>query len=171
MTDCTRLSDRMPDVALGRSRWNPEETSHLAACDSCRSEWQLVQTASRLGRRLAETPADPRVAGAVVARLKAAHHAQNRKRIWGVGGIAAAAAVAALLWTGSVPKRPSPTLRPPVVGLEIPLPELDSLQPAELNAVLQTMDQAGVEGSSAETPDPGDSNADDQETVLDYWEG
>ena len=168
MTDCTRLSDRMPDVALGRSRWGPEEASHLAACDSCRSEWQLVQTASTLGRRQGETAADPRVAGAVLARIKAAHRAQRRKRMWRVGGIAAAAAVAAVLWTGSVPEHRSPAR---VVGLEIPLPELDSLQPSELNAVLQTMDQAGAEGSSAETPDPGDSNADDPETVLDYWEG
>ena len=171
MTECTRLSDRMPDVALGRARWNPEEASHLAACDSCRSEWRLVQTASKLGRRLGETASEPRVADAVIARLKAAQVGRSRTRVYGIGGVAAAAAVAALLWTGSVPKYTFPARGPSVVGLEIPLPELDSLQPSELNSVLQTMDQAGVEGSSAETPDPGDTNADDPETVLDYWEG
>jgi hypothetical protein len=41
------------------------------------------------------------------------------------------------------------------------LPELDGLQPAELDSVLQTMDE----------PAPADSTLDELEGFLDSWEG
>ena len=37
MSACTQLSDRMPEVALGRARWTPNEAAHLAACADCRA--------------------------------------------------------------------------------------------------------------------------------------
>jgi hypothetical protein len=58
-----------------------------------------------------------------------------------------------------------------VAALQIPLPELDSLQPAELDSVLQTIDEAGVESSTLDSPDLGELDNDELETVLDYWEG
>src|SRR6185437_16329344 len=58
MTTCTRLSDRMPDVAHGTSRWTELEERHLAECADCRAEWELVTAASRLGATL-QPPADP----------------------------------------------------------------------------------------------------------------
>jgi hypothetical protein len=59
-----------------------------------------------------------------------------------------------------------PALRPAasvVAGLQIPLPELDSLQSAELDSVLQTIDEPSV----------GDSTLDGTvlEDFLDSWEG
>ena len=51
MSECTRLSDRMPEVVHGRSRWTPDEAAHLAACADCRDELALVQATVALGRR------------------------------------------------------------------------------------------------------------------------
>ena len=45
MTVCTYLSDRMPDVALGRARWTVEDERHLAACADCDAEWAIVSVA------------------------------------------------------------------------------------------------------------------------------
>ena len=55
--------------------------------------------------------------------------------------------------------------------LTIPLPELDSLGPAELDSVLQTMDEPLVSGSSTDDPALGDLNNDELQRVLDSWEG
>jgi hypothetical protein len=60
---------------------------------------------------------------------------------------------------------------PQVAGLLIPLPELDSLPAADLNSVLQTMDEPGADGAGLNAPDPGELSTDELETVLDYWEG
>jgi hypothetical protein len=58
-----------------------------------------------------------------------------------------------------------------VAVLRIPLPELDSLEPAELDSVLQTIDEGGVQGSTLDSPDLGELDNEELETVLDYWEG
>jgi hypothetical protein len=58
-----------------------------------------------------------------------------------------------------------------VAGLRIPLPELDSLQPAELDSVLQTMEEPLVDGSTLDEPTLGDLDSTELQRVLDYWEG
>jgi len=50
------------------------------------------------------------------------------------------------------------------------LPELGSLHPAELDSVLQTMDEAAA-GSPSDDPELGDLNPEELERVLDSWEG
>ena len=69
MTPCTHLSDRMPEVALGRARWTPEEERHLAGCEDCRAEWAIVVAAGRLGARLPTIDAE-RVAAGALARIR-----------------------------------------------------------------------------------------------------
>ena len=39
MSDCQRLSDRMPEVVMERASWTAEEAAHLADCDDCRAEY------------------------------------------------------------------------------------------------------------------------------------
>ena len=51
MTDCTRLSDRMPAVAHGLARWSPVDESHLAQCADCAAEWTIVREAAVSGTR------------------------------------------------------------------------------------------------------------------------
>jgi hypothetical protein len=171
MIECTRLSDQMPSVALGRTDWTDEDIRHLTACESCRAEWELVQSASVLGERAGDGRGRAEMAQAVMLRL-AADRTRRQRRGWSVAALATAAGVAALIWTGSAhvsPESPVPT--PQVAGLLIPLPELDSLPAADLDSVLQTMDEPGGGGSGLETPDLGDLSTDEPETVLDYWEG
>jgi hypothetical protein len=109
----------------------------------------------------------------VLTRLDAAKVSHRQWGAW-IAALATAAAVAGMIWSGSVSNQPR--VRTPSAALatelQIPLPELDSLQPAELNAVLQSMDEPGVEGSTQDTtPDLGELNGDEPENVLDYWEG
>jgi len=101
MTTCTELSDRIPDVALGRSRWTVEEERHLAACADCRAEWTIVAAARRLGSTLPATP-DPAVTTARLLERLASERARSRARgrVWAAAGLAAAAAVALAVWTG-----------------------------------------------------------------------
>jgi hypothetical protein len=100
MSTCTELSDRMPDVAFGRSAWTETEQRHLAGCSDCRAEWELVTAARGLGETLAAT--DPAlVSTLLLARLTREHErARVRIRLWSAAGVAAAAAVILALWTG-----------------------------------------------------------------------
>lgn len=102
MTTCTQLSDRMPDVAHGTSRWTETEEHHLAACPDCRAEWDLVTTATRLGATL-PSPADPALVSRVLLERLARERQRTRLRgrLWTAAGLAAAAAVILAVWTGA----------------------------------------------------------------------
>lgn len=175
MSDCEWLSDRMPIVALGRAGWTPDEIRHLNECESCRREWELVQVASRVGEDAGLSLEPTAIASRMVQRLnRERKDVRLRRRSWSFAGLAAAAAVAAAIWTGGLEGGPS---KAPLVGTEvagrlsIPLPELESLEPAELDSVLQTMDEPILSGSTADDPALGDLNDDELERVLDSWEG
>ena len=172
MSECTRLSDRMPAVNLGRQEWSADEQRHLGECVSCGAEWELVQAANRLGKTVGRRIDQVSISRTVVARLASAQAARRRWRTWGAAGLAAAAAIAGLLLSGSEADHPTGAHAPSAVAmLQIPLPELDSLQPAELDSVLRTIDEAGVQGPTVDSPDRGELDNDEPETVLDYWEG
>jgi hypothetical protein len=102
MTTCTQLSDRMPDVGHGTSRWTETEEHHLAACTDCRAEWELVTAASRLGAAL-RSQADPALLTTVLLERLARERQRTRMRarLWTVVGLAAAAAVILAVWTGA----------------------------------------------------------------------
>jgi hypothetical protein len=175
MSDCEWLSDRMPVVALGQTGWTPDEIRHLSKCESCRREWELVQLASRLGEDVGLSLDPGAITAGVLRRLdREREDGRRRRREWSFAGLAAAAAVVAAIWTGSLQGGPSkvPPVGTVVAGrLSIPLPELESLEPAELDSVLQTMDEPIVSGSTGDDPALGDLNNDELERVLDSWEG
>jgi hypothetical protein len=157
MTTCTRLSDRMPDVALGRERWSDDEVRHLTSCEDCRSEWTLVSAGTRIGAAL--PPPDPvRVAAGALARVgRERARARARMRVAAMGGLAAAAAVALAVWGGRMARTASgvgaapagavaagPTRNSPAVAgetVDLPLPELDSLPAEVLDSMLKTLDE------------------------------
>jgi hypothetical protein len=169
MNDCTRLSDRMPAVALGRSTWTADESTHLATCSSCQEELALVVAAGRLGRDVG-SDLDPRLAASsVLQRLASKEKAVLRKRSWAFAALASAAAVAAVIWARPDATIPS-TGAPAVATLEMPIPELEYLLPAELNAVLQTIDEPYL-GGSADEAAAGDSDYEELENGFDIWEG
>ena len=102
MTTCTQLSDRMPDVAHGTSRWTETEERHLVECADCREEWELVTAASRLGAAI-RSPADPALLSTVLLERLARERQRTRlrARLWTAAGLAAAAAVILAVWTGA----------------------------------------------------------------------
>jgi hypothetical protein len=169
MSDCHWLSDRMPAVALGRSTWTAEEASHLGGCRSCQDEWDLMRISGRLGHLVGAGLDAKGTTRALLHRLaRSEEEARRRRKAWSFAALASAAAAAAIVWAGSIPV--APTSVPVVASLRIQLPELDNLLPAELNAVLQTMDEPVV-GDSVDDPAMGDPDDEDLESGFDTWEG
>jgi hypothetical protein len=173
MSDCGWLSDRMPAVASGRAEWTGDETQHLIGCRSCQREWELVQLSSRLGQDVAAKLDAGSTGRVVFQRLERARQEDRlRRQSWSFAALATAAAIAVVVWTGRPVTRPVGPSAGPVVAaaLLIPLPELDNLDPAELNTVLQTIDEPLV-GGPTDTPGSGALDDDDLEGVLNIWEG
>jgi hypothetical protein len=126
MTPCTHLSERMPEVALGRARWTPEDERHLASCADCRAEWALVAAASRLGDRLPAIDAE-RVATLATERARSARARANirTRRIVTAAGLAAAAMVALAVWANRGGRATGPG------GSSIPAPAPIAATPPE----------------------------------------
>jgi hypothetical protein len=175
MSNCERLSDRMPVVALGQAGWTSDEIRHLSECESCHREWGLVRLASRLGEDAGRSLEPTAIAAAVLRRLDSEReNGRLRRRAWSFAGLAAAAVLVAAIWTGGLqggPSKVQPAGTEVAGRLSIPLPELENLEPAELDSVLQTMDEPIVSGSTGDDPALGDLNNDELERVLDSWEG
>jgi hypothetical protein len=176
MTHCGWLSDRIPAVVLGRAEWTPQEMQHLQECRACQREWEVVRAASRHGEvRGARIDAEA-LATSVLRRLREEPAAPKlRRRAWAFGGLAAAAAIIIAVWTGQTADQGASTHgNGPLATaqLEIPLPELESLQAAELDSVLQALNEPNnLREPDAGEPELSDLDADELERVLDTWEG
>jgi hypothetical protein len=172
MSECICLSDRMPSVALRQAEWTPDEARHLRECGSCRQEWELVQAVIGLGHASPRLRDPSATARAVLQRL-AQKEARSSRGLWAGSGLAAAAAVVLAVWLGArETSRAEPREAAAVVaGLQMPLPELESLQPAELESVLQTMDDSVSDEDAAADAGLADLDGDELEEVLDTWEG
>ena len=110
MSDCEWLSDRMPVVALGRAEWTPDEIRHLNECGSCRRGVGADPGGEPAGGTKPASPSiPPSIAAAVVGAWTRPKGRAARRRAWSFGGLAAAAAVAAALWTGGLKSGPSKT--------------------------------------------------------------
>jgi hypothetical protein len=145
----------MPAVALGRSAWTLEEAGHLKRCRDCQDEWELIQHSVELGNDVAAKIDPTTTARVVLQRLAAERETlRRRKKSWSFAALASAAAIAAMLWAGGPSTAPVVEPVPGATALQLPLPELDNLQPGELNSVLQTLDEPYV-------GDPTDSSAAD----------
>ncbi len=171
MSDCERLSDRMPDVAMQRAAWTADEAAHLAGCADCRAEWDLVLAARRL--EAGAPTVDPTAIAAAIQRRLATDRTAGRRnrRLWAAGAAAAAAAVIAL----AVTRGPAPRSEAaPVVAVEtdplVPLPELEGLETAQLDTLLQALDGplAGASAGDSASVDDADAELDQ---LLATWEG
>ena len=171
MSECTRLSDRMPEVVHGRSRWTHEEAAHLAACAECRAELALVEATVALGRRAPRLGDPASLAATVERRLAGARERRDGARRF--AGLAAAAVLLVAVWT-RWPERPvSSAPTPARAGAQalVPLPELELLDPAELDSLLQRMEMPAAGGSTLDAPSLGDLEDTELEQVLATWEG
>jgi len=170
MTQCERLSDRMPEVALGRAAWASGEQAHLDACDDCRAEWALVRGAAHLGEAL--PPGDPEALTAAVLGKVAGERAaaRTRRRAWMAAGLAAAAAVIIVVRiprTVPVPTAPAVAIAPQSVAL----PELYDLPDAELESILGSLDEPPGASPALDGSDLDDLDEHELERVLETWEG
>ena len=180
MTTCALLSDRMPDVAAGRSRWTADEERHLAGCAECRAESNLLRAAARLADSY-RAPDPSATAAAVIERLRTDHSGRRgRGVVWVLAGLAAAAVVALVVWSGrDNPVRPvsppgiavapvSPRAAAPTPGAHapaatsgapdgFPLPELDSLSSDALDSMLRVLDEPLARAAAWQLPDLGDA--------------
>jgi anti-sigma factor RsiW len=197
MTLCEALSDRMPDVVLGRSAWTAEEQAHLDGCPDCQAEWQLVRATARLGTSLPPLRSPEIMTATVLGRIVGERSAvRARRRMWVAAGLAAAAAIMiavrisrspsttplpvvptpAPVAAGPVvptPTTPRPAPTPVVATTEqtVSLPELDGLPDGELQAILGSLDEPTTLAPALDGS--GLDNLDDHELedALGAWEG
>ena len=173
MNDCERLSDRMPDVVLHRSEWTPEEAAHLAGCAECLAEWELVLAARALGEAALTAPDSSAVSAALLRRLAEdrAGRARARRAWWFAGAAAAAAAILVAVMTG----RDAATVAAPPVVAEaealVPLPELEGLETAQLDTLLQSIDRPFAGTSTLDASTLGEHEDGELEQVFAAWEG
>ena len=173
MKDCERLSDRMPDVALHRAEWTPDEAAHLGSCADCLAEWELVLAARALGES-APAVSDPSALTATLQRRLAEDRARRTRarRVW---SFAAAAGAAAAILAAVVTRRDAgpPAGVRTVAGAEVlvPLPELEGLEAAQLDTLLQTLDRPVAGTSTLDASTLGEYENGELEQVFATWEG
>jgi hypothetical protein len=112
------------------------------------------------------------IAAAVQRRLGTERATGRRGRwIWAVGSAAAAAAIAFAVTSRNEPRREAA----PAIAIEteplVPLPELDGLETAQLDTLLQAIDAAPAGTSSVESTTLGDEVDAELEQILATWEG
>jgi hypothetical protein len=83
---------------------------------------------------------------------------RSRRRFWGIG-VAAAAALAGIIWAG---RSPDPEAGAPI-AVQVALPDTAALETAELDSLLETMD--------ASEPSLDDLDTNELELVLRTLEG
>lgn len=163
---CHDLSDRMPSVARGESAWSPAEASHLDACADCRAEWAVV----RMGVGVAaDVGVDPdRLAAAVVERLRREPvRRRPSRRVWLVG-LAAAAAIAFLVWPRGAPVPAS--VVPADEPYAVHLPGLDGLGEEGLHEMLESLDPRWTDTPTIDAPSLEDLDPQELEQVQRSWE-
>lgn len=162
MSDCTRLSDRMPDVVRGLTRWNEAEERHLRECSSCGVEWALVERTAALGDSVRLDP--DRLAVEVAGALARRPPASPRRRLlpWLVP-LAAAAAIAVTVGVSQL-RSPAPTA---AAELSL-LPELETLSATELESILGLLPD---QGAIPEVRGFEELSEDELTAVLDELEG
>ena len=173
MSDCDRLSDRMPAVALGRGRWTREESAISRAAPTAGAEWELVRPGGAAGRGAARRLDR---AGARRLRCCGADLAERRPRGRAARWVAAAAALAAAAVgrrrSRREPSRAMPGRAPVAAGRRCRCAELEAARDrAELDSLLQSMDEPLAGWTMLESPGLGDLDEDELEQVLAYLGG
>lgn len=167
--NCERLSDRMPGVLAGRDHWSREDEEHLLVCADCRGEWQLLARGAALGAELPMLDAS-RISAEVQRRLARAKQAErNRRRGWIGLGLAAAAALVFVVARPTGIEMPAGPIADKT--LVLPVIELDSLSPQQLEAVLESLESPLGTKSTLDLPSLQDLDDNQLERVIRSLEG
>jgi hypothetical protein len=173
MNDCERLSDRMPDVALDRSAWTPEEAAHLAGCAECLAEWKLVLAARALDESAPTISDASTLAAALLRRLEDDRAVRARmRRAWAFAGVAAAAAAILAVVVTERDAGPAAGART-IAEAEalVPLPELEGLGTAQLDTLLRSLDRPFAGTSTLDASTLGEYEDGELDQVFATWEG
>jgi hypothetical protein len=173
MNGCTRLSERMPDVALHRATWTPDEAAHLAACADCGAEWELMLLARRLEAHAPITAVPSALVTTLHQRLAEDRIARRRsRRAWSFAGAAALAAAILVAVATDRPAEPTPTIGP-IAGADalVPLPELEGLGAAQLDTLLRSIDRPSTGSSGLDASTLGEHEDGELEQLFATWEG
>ncbi len=174
--DCEMLSEKMPEVAHGTAGWTPEESAHLSTCFSCAAEWRLIQRAAHLGDGAAAGLDAGALSSSILAQVsKRGRRDRFTRNAW-YTGLAAAAAVALVVYSGRGPKPgsigPDSASSGVVdVSFHLPLSELETLNAEQLQAVLDGLDAPVGEVNPDPAPSFGDLDDTQLERVLRSLEG
>ncbi len=175
MMDCEAVQDRMPLVVHGGPTWTEAEAAHLASCADCAAGWRVVQTAARLGDAAARRVDPEHISAAVLSQLARDRRSTRWIRGGWLTGLAAAAAVVLLVWGGEPRHRPGPeTAQVAPSGtqeLRVPLAELENLDAAQLESVLEGLDAPLGSQAAPDAPHLGDLDDSQLERVLRSLEG
>jgi hypothetical protein len=132
MNNVPHLSERIPAVAHDRAAWTEAERRHLADCEACAAEWELVRTAVGLGLEVERTLASGPIVEGVLAGLR---RPEVRRRppagrlVWAAAAAAAAAILVLVFRSGPAPES----------GQLSVLPEIASMETEELQALLDIL--------------------------------
>jgi hypothetical protein len=176
MNDCEALVDLMPMVAAGRAAWPAGAEAHLRNCADCQAAWRLIGAAARLGGQAPQAIDFDAVAAGVSGRLRAARRSDRRRR--GLGGVtllAAAAAVALIVWRGHpatvAPGPEAGTLTPGAQALVIPVSGLDDLDAGQLQAIDRQLDGPLGTAGSVGGPALEELSPEEMSQVLSTYQG
>ncbi len=168
MITCEMMTDRMPEVAAGASAWSPDERAHLQGCEHCTAEWRLVRIARHLRTPVVERFDAEAVSRGVLTRLRDARRRRWRMTGGWLVGLAAAAAVVLMVRTGQEPTVTRPEQE---TGFVLPQAELERLDEAQLEQVLDLLGGPLGEGAGDPGPSMDDLNDQQLERVLRSLEG
>jgi anti-sigma factor RsiW len=177
MTNCDDVTDRMVEFARADAALPGDFTDHLEQCESCRTNWRIIQAGAAVGSSAAAAIDSDRVARTVLSRLSAARIAdRRRRRYWSWGGLmTAAAALFLVVYTG---RRPGGQSTVGTTGSSaaagafvVPVSGLDDLDASELQSVYDQLDGALSGKASVAAPHLEDLSPDEMEQVLNSLEG
>lgn len=176
MTECEAMLDIMPAVAAGRAGWPAGGEAHLRGCQDCRAAWRVIEAGHRLGRDAIRSIDFDAMSGALQGRVVAARRADGRRRsIGAVTLLAAAAAVALMVWRGhpvDVPDGGSGVnLTPEARAFVIPVSGLEELDTPQLQAIYQDLGVPLGAGGTADAPALEELSPDEMAQVLSSYQG
>jgi anti-sigma factor RsiW len=171
MINCESMTDRMPAVLHGQSDWSREEAAHLAACADCQREWRLLEAARRLGESSAARLDPAQLGAAVLVGLDRERRRHRWRNAGWVGLLAAAAVLVVLVWTGRSGREGTEVVASTAHGFHLPLAELEGLDAAQLESVLDALDAPIGTRATPEPPALGDLEESQLEQVLRSLEG
>lgn len=178
MIDCEMLSEKMPAVAHGDASWSAEELAHILSCPACAAEWRLVQRAAHLGDGVSAGLETAGLTKSIMTQVASRSRRDRFTRNAWYSGLAAAAAIALVVFTGRPSSRgavatvtDSGVTVPVDVSFHLPLSELEALDSDQLQSVLDGLDTPVGEVEPGPAPSFGDLDDTQLERVLRSLEG